>query len=754
MGGTGPDYEKLREHQFRSLEPARAAYHVHEAYQSCKRSSPTHGRQRTSTQCAVDRCLTLIKAFNDNYKKEMRLTEIPRNHWHDHIYNVERLCDILAPFRESSPSPWSDWKEAQKIQRQLRQLFHDSRQYGEISRATFERVAQATREIETACERVSVELSFIDQWVAALDDLERSKAVQLIAPFRETRDRIHRDFDTLHTFTAKIRQAEQLWVSFLDSFFCLAEEFGGRPALQDLDRLRLNDEQEKFVAQDYNGEYRLRGISGSGKTIILIHRAIRLALENPDCYIRVFTINRSLAQLLSKTLKEVAGDTPENLHVHALYDFLRKCLQLFRSTEDLRLVDNQSNERVSVNTWEDFWHHRGQSEEQNVFASRVVQKLIDYIASREAGSIDPKTYLHDEILYVQSAYRKPRRKSAYLDDPRRNRSIPLNRNQRRCVVKILERWEDYRDDGGLCDVDGLTPIVAECFSKPKQLDRIRQEYPTHVALLDEVQDFSTLELSIIRKAVYDARAKNAFFFAGDIEQKVYVKQNNSVRAGFSFQGRAGILRKNFRNTREILIAALNLPVQFPPRNDDETWSRIYDPELSVYHGRRPVVFECRLETQIQLIREVLNKRRDQQLAVLSERDDLLAQMGVEAVRLEVPYVEYLRNEDLDLWNARAEKSSARLALARLEAIKGFEFDTVIVSDLSEGTFPKYGTPRDEYWRQAAILYAALTRARDDLIITFVGRPSPLLVTMLDDMEIRDARSGLSEGELRQVLPEI
>src|SRR5262245_47045553 len=63
---------------------------------------------------------------------------------------------------------------------------------------------------------------------------------------------------------------------FLQFFTILAVQRRYRPALQNLDRLHLNELQERYVALDHKGGYRIQGASGSGKTVILIHRALRL----------------------------------------------------------------------------------------------------------------------------------------------------------------------------------------------------------------------------------------------------------------------------------------------------------------------------------------------------------------------------------------------------------------------------------------------------------------------------------------------
>jgi ATP-dependent exoDNAse (exonuclease V) beta subunit len=128
----------------------------------------------------------------------------------------------------------------------------------------------------------------------------------------------------------------------------------------------------------------------------------------------------------------------------------------------------------------------------------------------------------------------------------------------------------------------LTLRVAEWLKSKENRVRVRQEFPTHFVLVDEVQDLSTLELRIIRKLVPNLEGQNRFFFVGDLNQKVYAKQHKSTQAGFDFKGRAAILRQNFRNTRQILQAAYCLPEMFPPQGDEPV--EIANPEYSPYDG--------------------------------------------------------------------------------------------------------------------------------------------------------------------------
>ena len=47
---------------------------------------------------------------------------------------------------------------------------------------------------------------------------------------------------------------------------------------------------------------------------------------------------------------------------------------------------------------------------------------------------------------------------------------------------------------------------------------------------------------------------------------------------------------------------------------------------------------------------------------------------------------------------------------------------VIACDFSDRMLLRHETPEEEPWREAAVLYAALSRARDQLVMTYVGNP--------------------------------
>jgi superfamily I DNA and RNA helicase len=72
----------------------------------------------------------------------------------------------------------------------------------------------------------------------------------------------------------------------------------------------MHPEQERCVDVDFSASSKLLGVSGSGKTCVLVKRAVRLANKYPSEKVLVVTLNRSLANLIKELVDVVAvGDT-------------------------------------------------------------------------------------------------------------------------------------------------------------------------------------------------------------------------------------------------------------------------------------------------------------------------------------------------------------------------------------------------------------------------------------------------------------
>ena len=81
----------------------------------------------------------------------------------------------------------------------------------------------------------------------------------------------------------------------------------------------LDYEQESFARRLPYGHYLLTGVPGSGKTVILIARAIHLLKEHPDWNIRILTYNKSLQENIEATLSDMA-EKFDNLYNEGIFE--------------------------------------------------------------------------------------------------------------------------------------------------------------------------------------------------------------------------------------------------------------------------------------------------------------------------------------------------------------------------------------------------------------------------------------------------
>ena len=686
------------------------------------------------------RCRKVIRRFWDYYRQMKPLASLPQGQWERHHDHIRTLHGILGPVEMLDDERGEDCLAALDVAEQLKAFFRDTPYYGPFSRQVIRQVTQDSEAIRLRCEQVERDILSLAKPISglALDRPETADIAETLRQLAEIRQQLDRDLQECRNYDIMAEQVGRWGERFLALHARAILESRYRPALQDLDRLRLNEEQERFVTMDHSGVRRIQGASGSGKTLILLHRAIRLAVEHPGEQVRVFTVNRSLSELLSSGIRALHGFVPENLHVAAMYDFLIGVVGLFESTERYRLVDDRSKERIYI-SWRDFFHHRGKRSRINVFAEPAVKQFVSVLQAMDNHNLDASRYLREEMIFIQSGYQLSER-GAYLDaqtEGRLGRSVRFKRNRRELCLRILARWEDWLEGGDLGDVDGITLRAAEHCESEDRLRCIREVYPTDFVLADEAQDLSTLELRLLRLLVADPDGENRFFLVGDLNQKIFAKHYRAKMAGFDFRGRVDVIRQNYRNTREILRAARLLSERYPPPSEEDVPAS--RPECSPYKGSKPVCIECTRANQAKKValaaRQVLSRGKGQRVAVVSHNEGLLAHVREGAEAEGIVCFELYTVEDIDLWKAQAlDPLAARLVLSKPEAVKGFEFDTVILCDISAHMVPQLGTPEKEYWREAAVLYSAMTRARDELVLTYAGEPSVFLEAIADEID--------------------
>jgi hypothetical protein len=498
--------------------------------------------------------------------------------------------------------------------------------------------------------------------------------------------------------------------------------------------LYLHPEQERVVNADYAGVAQLSGVSGSGKTCVCVRRAIRLA-EGQNSRVLLLTLNRSLACLLDHLVEAACSDPAvrSRIHVVSFFELAQQLLHTFEPQNERLYAD--VTWKIGEHVDEVFREYYRRWTNNN--DAEILLPLHRSITSR---GVSGETYMREEFDWIRSAV-QPDARSDYLTKERKGRKFPIADERRQELLKGLDGWEKKMRDVGVIDYLGLTSALSN------HLEKIAPIYSN--ILVDEAQDFGTTELRVIRRLVHPA--SNDIFLCGDIAQTILPKHRSLLEAGYGGITRERI-RQNYRNSREILHAAYdvlrnNLHEEILGDEDLE----ILDPKFANFSGSVPMALAASsLEEEIAYARTYAATRlRDGAKSVciafagFSARDvrSFAERCGVSAL------------------DGTYDPISDPLVFCDLEQTKGYEFDTLIILQCTDGVLPPHDAPKEEEFRTSCKLYVAMTRAKRELILSFHNTLSPWIkaVTTTIGTDLWSEFEGLDRDMLQGIpesLPEI
>ena len=526
----------------------------------------------------------------------------------------------------------------------------------------------------------------------------------------------------------------------------------------------LHEGQKRVVNEDFDRPAILTGVSGSGKTCVLVHRANRLAEAYADGRVLMLTLNRSLARLIENLITRVCSPAAKaRIDVLSFHDFLAnlvasldldsfletlgKCTSHTEAVEALlrRLPPQQLRQLFqAIDEGELFQKFTDFLNDATHTGSDDAVRLWSFLSTSDFNA-DPIQYLYEEMELVRSAFPSLDRYSGYLEDYERpGRSIALQRNRREQVLRLLHAWEHHQIQSGFLDHMGLSQAVAVAVEDRGMLPNI---FTYRCVLVDEFQDFSTLDLITLQKIPQSNL--NGLFLTGDLAQKIYAKELNFPKAGLGPDQRTlRSIRKNYRNSKQILLAADSLIKAFPPAMDGDADLSVLDPEFASRPSARPIA----LKTE-DPIREAWRQAKEwlaegnpgfslciatanpDQIAVA----DILAKApkNIVAVKLSGDYL----------------LNPTHVVVSDMTAIKGFEFSLIMIVGLEDRVFPYEKRPEAEVWRDAMRLYVAITRGRDEVRFPYRNDPSRFLVAMKDHLDWREGSPfPESEAEVKDNAP--
>lgn len=437
----------------------------------------------------------------------------------------------------------------------------------------------------------------------------------------------------------------------------------------------LHPAQQEFVDRDFNGPARVIGSAGTGKTVVALHRAVRLAAESPDHRVLLTTFSEDLALGLLEKLGRLTLGRPE-------------------------IAD-----RITVSTMSTIARQLAASfaDDADIVSDDEVASLLERIAHETGSGID-RGFLHDEWRLIVDAW-DVRDGDRYRDLPRLGRKIRMAASRRDELWAIFSKVRDSLSSRGLETVAGLMHRVAQ------NLD----ERPfTHV-VVDEAQDISVPELALLAAIAGDR--PNGLFFAGDIGQRIFRSPFPWKSVGVDVQGRSRSLKVNYRTSHQIRSQSDRL---LPPRlleagGDEDRRTGV----TSVFHGPAPTMrtFDT-ADEEIRAVGDWLKITVDN--GVSPETLAVLVRSNAELSRAKM---------------ARDHSGHDDVLLSLMHDAKGREFRGVAVMACNADVIPNedrlLGATderelREIFDTERHLLYVAATRAREHLWLSAVDPASEFL----------------------------
>lgn len=464
-------------------------------------------------------------------------------------------------------------------------------------------------------------------------------------------------------------------------------------------RVFLHPTQKRLVTMHANGPVRVLGGAGTGKTVVLMHRARHLAARLQDGEkLLVTTFTRNLAADLLGNLRNLCGET----------------------SPELRRI-----EVLNLHAWAvQFLGRQGVRFELVADTQKRQQRME--LAIDEVGDAGlPRTFFLEEWDRIVQA-QEIRDRDGYFAARRTGRGVRLDRRQRALVWEVFARyrrslerdkaleWQDVVREARL--------ILEKKSAKP----------PYTAVCADEVQDFTASELRLLRALV--APGPDDLFLVGDGHQRIYGQPVVLSQCGIDVRGRSRRLKLNYRTTD--CIARSGLAILHDVTVDDlDGAADTLRGYTSLRAGVEPDIqlFRTEGEEAVFMVRKVrdwiANGGAPEGICIAARTghtlktryQPLLEQAGIASVILD----------------ADKDVAGTGVRLATMHRMKGLEFQHVLLANVSHGVVPLAAAvaSEDPTTRAAALqqerclLYVACTRARDELVICGFGEASPLLRAM-------------------------
>jgi hypothetical protein len=472
----------------------------------------------------------------------------------------------------------------------------------------------------------------------------------------------------------------------------------------------LHPSQRAITRSDFNGPARVRGGPGTGKTVVALHRARRLARTSTlDGRILLTTFLRTLPKVWEGLFGTLDPKAVERLDLVNI-DSLAMRIVSQATDAEVAFIEDDKRRALARRLLADHGLKELMAENEGL----LLEEFDAFLSGR--ATTDPEDYY---------ALR------------RRGGGIPLPRAARE---RVWAAYQEYRRALRKAKVTDYALL------RVRALERVRDGHGERYAgvIIDEAQDITEVGIQLL----YELDASpghSGFMVVGDGQQSVYPGGFSLRSLGIDVRGRARVLTSNWRNTWNVWNAARAVM-------EGEAFEDLDDDVGLRPTGEEPEPLTIGDDTELHILRSP-GEELELLAALVDDRIRACIDPGDIAVLVDV------NRKGRDVTTALSDAGIATHPLERyagehvdgvligtFKRAKGLEFKEVFIPGLSHAEWPsRWFVPPDlspelraeRVALQRRTLFVAMTRARDRLVLLSGGEPAEAIKQAAWSMDVRE-----------------
>lgn len=496
--------------------------------------------------------------------------------------------------------------------------------------------------------------------------------------------------------------------------------------------MKLNIEQRKIIENKPNGHMLVKGVAGSGKTTVAVHK-IPILLNNyckaNEDKVLMVTYNKSLSNYVKYIYDEIkdyntqnqisfdlyTADSEDKLEIKTIDSILFRYFSIYKK---------QNNIKLDI----------ASQQQQNNALTEAIVKISENYSDVKLLNTKNLNFIKEEITWIKACNYMEIEEYQTIDRIGRTTSnnnadspqkLRKNSRVREAIFETMLMYNKNLRNKNLIDFQDMAFIAIEQANK-----YIEKKY-THV-IIDESQDLTKIQIEFLKK-IYTNKPYSCLLFVADTAQSIYpqawlVKGRSFASIGFDMTGKSNSLSKNYRTTTQIAQAAYSLIEKDKNIVEDDNFVK---PSLIDRQGEYPV-YKCFSDKEketdfiINTIEKELNGKYDyKDIAIIARQKNQLNEIKSYLDKNNIPFKELSNKEEMDF-------KDNSIKLLTMHAIKGLEFKVVMIAGLNNKCIPSktLGSEFDDgdmsESRDRKLLYVGMTRATEKLFLTSDGMPSKFI----------------------------